>query len=160
MRSTPEQMVAIVAEEGALLAAVMRTDPAAQAAAFARNAGRQLVLFGFSDIWTVTIGPGPHGIGIELVDAPPPGMEVLEAVQLIAVLASLPVLVWAAWRGGPMRGPAAILALGLVANAAICGGLSAPADRYGARMIWLVVLAALAVRVRTPDREAGRPRGL
>jgi uncharacterized membrane protein YtjA (UPF0391 family) len=36
-----------------------------------------------------------------------------------------------------------VVIIGLVANAFIFGGLSAPADRYQARVIWLVPLLAL-----------------
>ncbi len=160
-RSTPEQLAAIVAEEGAVVAASLRAEPAAQAAAFAVNAGRQLVRFGFGDLWTMRIERGPEagraGIDMDLLDAPPPGLEALEALQMAAVLASLPVLLWAVWRGAGLRAPLGVLALGLLANAAICGGLSAPADRYGARVIWLVVLAAALALASAP--RVSRPPG-
>ena len=56
---------------------------------------------------------------------------------------------------------AAGVALALLANAFVCGALSNPHDRYGARMVWLavfeVVLAALAWR--RADR-LGRPSDL
>ncbi len=49
--------------------------------------------------------------------------------------------------GGLARGLALALVLFLVAavlgNALICGGLSAPHPRYGARIIWLLPVAAL-----------------
>ena len=36
---------------------------------------------------------------------------------------------------------AAAVALALLANAFVCGALSNPHDRYGARMIWLAIFA-------------------
>ncbi len=44
----------------------------------------------------------------------------------------------------PWRSFAAFLALALVVNAVVTGGLSGPHDRYQSRLIWLVVLTALA----------------
>jgi hypothetical protein len=54
------------------------------------------------------------------------------------------LLVWVGWRG---QGHALAFALFLLAavlgNALICGGLSAPHPRYGARIIWLLPVSAL-----------------
>jgi hypothetical protein len=38
---------------------------------------------------------------------------------------------------------ACTVALALMANAFVCGALSNPHDRYGARMVWLAVLVIL-----------------
>jgi hypothetical protein len=49
---------------------------------------------------------------------------------------------------------AAVAALAILANAAVCGALSNPNDRYGARMVWLATLVVLLVpwmRRRAPD---------
>ena len=40
---------------------------------------------------------------------------------------------------------AAVVALAILANAAVCGALSNPHDRYGARMVWLATLVVLLV---------------
>ena len=40
---------------------------------------------------------------------------------------------------------AAVVALAILANAAVCGALSNPNDRYGARMVWLATLVVLLV---------------
>ena len=37
------------------------------------------------------------------------------------------------------------MALAILANAAVCGALSNPNDRYGARMVWLATLVVLLV---------------
>ena len=40
---------------------------------------------------------------------------------------------------------AAVVALAILANAAVCGALSNPHDRYGARMVWLATLVVLLI---------------
>jgi hypothetical protein len=40
---------------------------------------------------------------------------------------------------------AAVMALAILANAAVCGALSNPHDRYGARMVWLATLVVLLI---------------
>jgi hypothetical protein len=37
------------------------------------------------------------------------------------------------------------MALAILANAAVCGALSNPHDRYGARMVWLATLVVLLI---------------
>jgi hypothetical protein len=68
----------------------------------------------------------------------------LNPLHLLVVLLALPLLLWSAWRG---QGLALALALFVLAavlgNAMICGGLSAPHPRYGARIMWLLPVAAL-----------------
>jgi hypothetical protein len=78
-------------------------------------------------------------------------------LALIA-MALLPLIVLLAWRRTlpPDIGElAATVMLALLANAFICGALSNPHDRYGARMVWLASLAvALALaRTRRPARD-------
>jgi hypothetical protein len=50
------------------------------------------------------------------------------------------------------------VALALLANAVICGVLSNPHDRYGARLAWLAPLAVLlaAGRLLGPAPDAAR----
>jgi hypothetical protein len=52
---------------------------------------------------------------------------------------------------------AAVTALSLLANAFVCGALSNPHDRYGARMVWLapLVIALAALRMRDSAARAG-----
>ena len=56
-----------------------------------------------------------------------------------------------------------VLAAGLLGNAMIFGGLSSPADRYQARLIWLVpamltiVLAAMAGRDEAEGADQASP---
>ena len=49
---------------------------------------------------------------------------------------------------------AAVVALAILANAAVCGALSNPHDRYGARMVWLATLVVLLAPVDAPEHGA------
>jgi hypothetical protein len=52
---------------------------------------------------------------------------------------------------------AAVVALAILANAAVCGALSNPNDRYGARMVWLATLVVLlAPWMRRQARDHAR----
>ena len=91
-------------------------------------------------------------------------VNALQYPLALLAMALLPVIVWLAWRKtlpATIGELAAGVALALLANAFVCGALSNPHDRYGARMVWLavfvVVLAALAWR--RADR-LGRPSDL
>jgi hypothetical protein len=55
---------------------------------------------------------------------------------------------------------AATVALALLANAFVCGALSNPHDRYGARMVWLAVLVAIVALVRLAVPRLGPPAEL
>ena len=53
---------------------------------------------------------------------------------------------------------AAVVALAILANAAVCGALSNPNDRYGARMVWLATLVVLLVPwMRRNAHDDARP---
>lgn len=48
---------------------------------------------------------------------------------------------------------AAACSLAVLANAFVCGALSNPHDRYGARLIWLAVIAAALTAVRLYEQR-------
>ncbi len=81
---------------------------------------------------------------------------------LLAGAAVLPFAFRRALRGGgdaPLLGLLLCVAVGVLANAAVTGALSGPHDRYGARIAWLVPLAALLARRRgRRSAVAGRRR--
>jgi hypothetical protein len=72
-------------------------------------------------------------------------------------MALLPLIVWLAWRGklpAELGELATIAMLALAANAFVCGALSNPHDRYGARMVWLAgITVALAVAHAVEQRR-------
>jgi hypothetical protein len=53
---------------------------------------------------------------------------------------------------------AATVSLALLGNAFICGVISGPHDRYGARMAWLATLLALIAAIRHFAGDDGEPR--
>ncbi len=60
---------------------------------------------------------------------------------------------------GTVKALAVMVILGILANALVCGGISQPATRYGARVIWLlpmtaVILAIFALRSRRFETPA------
>jgi peptidoglycan/LPS O-acetylase OafA/YrhL len=75
----------------------------------------------------------------------------------LLAMALLPVIVWLAWRKtipAALGELAATIALALLGNAFVCGTLSNPHDRYGARMVWLAVFVAIvAALARSPARN-------
>jgi hypothetical protein len=81
-------------------------------------------------------------------------------------MALLPVLVLLAWRGAipaEIGELAAVCILALLANAFVCGALSDPHDRYGARMVWLAGFAASLAFVHAFERRRApkpQPRAL
>ena len=93
------------------------------------------------------------------------GINRLQYPAALAAMALLPLLVWLAWRGtiaADIGELAAACALTLLGNAFICGVLSNPHDRYGARVAWLAVLAVLlalarVVEARAPRLASGKP---
>ena len=76
-------------------------------------------------------------------------------LALIA-MALLPVVVLLAWRRklpADLGELAACCMVALLANAFVCGALSNPHDRYGARMVWLAAFAVAIVLVRLYERH-------
>jgi lipoprotein signal peptidase len=78
-------------------------------------------------------------------------------------MALLPLIVLAArrkWVAPDIGQLAAVAALALFANAFVCGALSNPHDRYGARMVWLATLAVALALVRWAAPRLGKVRNL
>ncbi len=75
-------------------------------------------------------------------------MVLLPAILLLALRKTIP---------GDLGEVAAACALALLANAFVCGALSNPHDRYGARMVWLAVFVAVLALARTAAPRLGKP---
>lgn len=76
----------------------------------------------------------------------------------LAAMVLLPVIVLLAYRRKlpDVSELAATCGLALVANAFICGTLSNPHDRYGARLVWIAVLAGVIAFMRFTSRLGSR----
>jgi hypothetical protein len=83
----------------------------------------------------------------------------INAVQYplgLIAMALLPVIVLLSARNAlsPAAGEiAAAIALTMLANAFVCGALSNPHDRYGARVVWLAAFAVILAAVESAARR-------
>lgn len=74
-------------------------------------------------------------------------------------MALLPVIILLAWRRAipsAFGEFAAVCTLALLANAFVCGAMSNPHDRYGARLVWIAVFAVVLVLVSLAGRLGSR----
>jgi hypothetical protein len=150
-------------EAGAIVALTLRERPVEVAEAMARNALRQARMAAVGD----TLGNAHLAASARRAIAALPAAEFAAfdagaqmrgdlparaapflLPHLPVLLASLPLALvafgLAAWRGDGVRaGMIAGVALAVAANALATGALSAPVDRYGARIAWLLPLVAL-----------------
>jgi hypothetical protein len=79
------------------------------------------------------------------------GLNMLHVPVALASIGALPLLLIAAFRRrqlADLKPLAATIGLALIANAAVCGVLSNPVDRYGARMVWIATFFALLALAR------------
>lgn len=158
-RATPEQFDRIRAEEQEIVLRAARRYRWAQARSLAGNIWRQLVTFGFADTYVDQQVVRDRSGEISLRTRPAPlAQSVLRVLGWTTVLstvlsiAALPLLFRRLRPDG--RALVAVCACGLVFNAVICATFSGVADRYQARVIWLVPLLALLLAMRAATREA------
>ena len=74
-------------------------------------------------------------------------------------MALLPLIIVLAWRRtipSAFGELAAVCAIALLANAFVCGAMSNPHDRYGARLVWIAVFAVTVALVPFIDRLGSR----
>jgi hypothetical protein len=85
-------------------------------------------------------------------------------VALASMLLVVAIFAIAIWRRRPddLTLLAATVLLALLGNAFVCGVISGPHDRYGARMVWIATLVALIAAVRRfgDDGKPGVPSGM
>jgi hypothetical protein len=133
--------------------------PVHQTASILRNAAAQLPMLGLGGLQL------SEGLDARFQAIPPEEPRRDAALKRLASHAivastwgSLAIFALALFSGRMRREDieiVAMLTLGLLLNAGIFGGLSAPADRYQTRVVWILpVLVAIAVaRRRVPDRD-------
>ncbi|MCV3273406.1 hypothetical protein [Roseobacter sinensis] len=153
-------------EEIPLLANIFLAHPAAQTWSFVGNAVKQFLRVGQGQIAAVagfdqTYRSGDHATqaqGGALRDAFEP---VVIAATIISALA-LAALTLSKRCTVAERRVILAMVLGLICNAIVFGGLSAPVDRYQARVVWLVpaclvlLWAAITARQTRTTRAAGK----
>ena len=152
-------------ETARIVPAILRYDPLGVARAAVLNAARQSVLVRVGD----TLGPQHlvSTVGLLMRTYFPPAemarfmasrqvagtlpavaapLAPLRLVLLVMGAFGTVVLIPVAWRRNPaLAGLALTVVLGVAANAFATGALSAPHDRYGARIAWLLLLPPLLV---------------
>jgi hypothetical protein len=150
-------------EASAIIAATLREHPAEVALAMARNTLRQALMTAVGD----TLGNAHLAASARRAVAVLPARELAAfdaaaqmrgtlparaapflAIHPAVLLACLPLLLaalgLAAWRGDRVRsGVLAGVLVAVAVNAFATGALSAPVDRYQARIVWLLPLAAM-----------------
>ncbi len=75
-------------------------------------------------------------------------------------MAMLPIIALLAWRRrlpGDLGELAGFCMVALLSNAVVCGALSNPHDRYGARIVWLAAFTARLALVRLYERRQAAP---
>ena len=72
---------------------------------------------------------------------------------LALVFAMVGLAIWR-WEFDDLSLLAGTVSLALLGNAFICGVISGPHDRYGARMAWIATLVVLIAAVRRLNRHA------
>jgi hypothetical protein len=168
--------VALSDEQWSFVIATILFDPLGVAVAATSNALDQATRFGLNEfrdhLWAKWSGQPYWGhqaiFGVTPRAAacleapntctPPSTVAVFNVTQRLAYIGSLVFLVWHTWRLKAWRPEAepidrqlaaftAFLLLASLINAAICGALSTPADRYQARLIWVFPTTAALIGI-------------
>jgi hypothetical protein len=148
-RASPEQMDRIRAEETEIVLRAAEAYPYAQAAHTLKNIWRQLFHFGLIG----THFDQPLALDAEnkpyLKSLSDPHSWVLSVVEDLSLLSTLFCIGWAVWRFRVLRDEARLLLLlvtaGILGNAVICAAFSGVADRYQARVIWVLPTVCIAL---------------
>jgi hypothetical protein len=156
-RATPEQMDRVRAEEGEIVAAAARAYPVTQAKILAANVTAQVMRIGLVDVsFDQKIAFDPQGVP-RTVETGVTRRAVLHFVEWSAAATALASALWLAWAARRMRpcerAGAALLVAGLLGNAAVCAIFSGVADRYQARVVWLLPLFAVVMIIAAAERR-------
>ena len=167
-------------QEPGFVAGVVLAHPLAEAMAAAANAGRQLASVYVDDplrnpaafssrrffVRTRLAQIMPQGALCSerpLACAPPLASlyGVLRAIDQTMALSAIAFILWRFAKSGPIGRSEGDLVLvigllitALLANAAVCGVVSGPFPRYGARLVWLILWLAVIVAARLAPATA------
>jgi len=114
--------------------------------------------YGIIDRYTPQLAPAMHAARQQKGEISFMAINRLQYPVALLSMMLLPLIVLLAWRKNlpaDIGELAACVTLALLANAFVCGALSNPHDRYGARMIWLAifVVALSLARGCRPTRD-------
>lgn len=157
--ATPEQLDRIRAEEPDIVVAAARTYPFFEIRRITYNIGRQLVSFRpypFEAILALDREGTPQLKWTGQGDSPI--LLIIGILTAISVAIGTAWLAWAFVKRQAMRPVIALVFLGLLGNAVTCTVLSAVAQRYQARVIWLIPLFALALSAVVQRSNCKRAR--
>lgn len=174
-RMTADNMRSVTQAQWAFFFRVAMDQPVATTMAFLGNVLRQSAMVSVAmtlqdDPIVERLAPaeglafGPFGHGRLTADTGwlPAVTALHHAIYLASLAVILGFLAWPRALPLPLRVMAAMVLAGILVNALVCGGISQPAERYGARVAWLLpmtgALMALAWRFR-PGAGAGAPAG-
>ena len=102
--------------------------------------------YGIMEKFTPQLVPAMHAARQQQGEISFTAINALQYPLALISMALLPVIVVLSWRRtipAALGEFAAAVALALLANAFVCGALSNPHDRYGARMVWLAAFAVM-----------------
>jgi|CXWL01.1.fsa_nt_gi hypothetical protein len=161
-RATPGQMERIRAEEWSIVRRAAVEYPMLQLDSSTRNFLRQFGSFGLGKVdfrAALVVGPTGRVDLVNVSDDRPQLRRWLSVVIYIVFGASLVILYRMRRRLTELERAALIVVVtGLVANAAVCGVLSGVADRYQARVAWVIPLLAIMLLLKNrnePPASAG-----
>lgn len=150
--------------------AVLRHDPAGVVGGVAADVVRQVGLFETATLRTDQLAQYAGRVPDEVFAAMRSmrsldnhaASRILTIATYLGTAAGLLLLAWIAWRGTPPGRDfprlAALVLLGVLANAAICAALASPLERFQARVIWLVPFLAIgALALAARPRLAATP---
>jgi hypothetical protein len=155
-RATPAQMDRIRAEELEIVLRAAEAYPSAQAARTLTNIAEQLLHFGlnstrFNQRFAFDAAGTPY---LELLNVD--HGKILDAMETLFILSTLLAIGWAFWRFRALqsdeRAMLLLVAAGIVGNAVVCAVFSGVADRYQARVIWVLPMISVAMMLGSRTR--------
>ena len=166
--ATPEMRRELSAEQHQFVRAVLMHDPWGVASASAQNTLRQFTQMGLAEFNYSDKGHFAAKLPVEdraafRDSAAYQGSMPTRSASLVQLMGFgvgavtlLAMLVWPQFRrrlDGQQKRIVVFIAVGVAANAAICGVLSGPHDRYEARVAWLIPFVALTAGLALLERR-------
>jgi hypothetical protein len=148
-RATPEQMERLRAEESTIVRRAAMAYPMEQLRRSVSNFFRQLFTMGTHELVFGVRLTGPEPSLTQVYSNQPALKSVGNVLINLSFFGSILFLIlWRRRLTQDEMAAIAIVVVGLLANAAICGALSGVTDRYQARVAWLLPALAFAIAAR------------